>query len=212
MPLLQESEIKGGKLRSAYLAWNKYLRTTAGITRCFSRVLPSGQVEYIAAIELSTKVTDDLNRMRKTLAHEMCHVAAFIIDHVRGHGKTFFKYGDMVTRVYNDIPVTTCHTYDIHYKYIYECVKCKQQIKRQSKSIDLDRKICGVAGCGGNFQLLRQIKNKDGKTIVSTPKAPSKYNIFMKENYALIKQMNPGASHKEVMSLVSQEYKKISGK
>jgi predicted SprT family Zn-dependent metalloprotease len=187
MEFLPESEIKGGKVRQPYLAWNKHLRTTAGITRCFVRSLKSGATEYVAAIELSTKVIDDVHRMRKTLAHEICHVAAFCLDHVRGHGKTFFKYGEMVSRAFKDIgTVTTCHNYDIYYKFIYECVKCGQKIKRQSKSINIDAQGCGVMNCGGKFQLLRQQKSKDGKTELVTPKTPSKYNIFMSENYARI--------------------------
>jgi predicted SprT family Zn-dependent metalloprotease len=210
MVVLSEAEVKGQPVRRPYLAWNKYLRTTAGITRC---CVKQPSMEYIAAIELSTKVIDNVERMRKTLAHEICHVAAFLLNHVRGHGKTFFFYGDMITRVFKDLgTMTTCHAYDIHYKFVYQCVKCKQQIKRQSKSINVEKQICGVVNCGGRFELLKQQKSKDGTTQLVTPKAPSKYNVFMKENYAKIKSLNPGLTQKEIMGKVGQAYKQSQNK
>lgn len=33
-------------------------------------------------MELSSKVLDNRDRLRLTLAHELCHVAAWLIDHV----------------------------------------------------------------------------------------------------------------------------------
>ena len=36
---------------------------------------------YMARVELSSKVVDCPDRLRRTLAHELCHVAAWLIDH-----------------------------------------------------------------------------------------------------------------------------------
>ena len=55
---------------------NNRLNTTAG--RC---VYLRKVQEYRVYIELSPKVVDCLDRMKETLAHELCHAAAFIIDH-----------------------------------------------------------------------------------------------------------------------------------
>ena len=33
-------------------------------------------------MELSSKVVDCLDRLQRTLAHELCHVAAWLLDHV----------------------------------------------------------------------------------------------------------------------------------
>ncbi len=70
------------------LVWNKKLRTTAGITRTKlsiqrdERGLPiSAEPIYSATIELSDKVIDSEERLRQTLAHEMCHAGAWLIDH-----------------------------------------------------------------------------------------------------------------------------------
>lgn len=48
---------------------------------------------YSARIELSTKVVDSVDRLQRTLLHELCHAAAWLIDHVAKppHG-THFKY------------------------------------------------------------------------------------------------------------------------
>ena len=51
------------------------LNTTAG--RCV--YMRKGDL-YKAHIELSPKVVDCLERLKETLAHELCHAATFIID------------------------------------------------------------------------------------------------------------------------------------
>lgn len=33
-------------------------------------------------MELSSKVLDSRDRLRRTLVHELCHVAAWLLDHV----------------------------------------------------------------------------------------------------------------------------------
>lgn len=37
---------------------------------------------YTARVELSSKVLDSSDRLRRTLVHELCHVAAWLLDHV----------------------------------------------------------------------------------------------------------------------------------
>ena len=36
----------------------------------------------MARVELSSKVVDCEDRLQRTLAHELCHVAAWLLDHV----------------------------------------------------------------------------------------------------------------------------------
>ena len=78
---------------------------------------------YVASIELSSKVLDSYDRLRKTLAHELCHAAAWIIDHEAQppHGKTFFKWGMRVKRRFPDLEITRCHTYSIHKRFVWKC-------------------------------------------------------------------------------------------
>ena len=37
---------------------------------------------YTARVELSSKVVDCADRLQRTLAHELCHVGAWLLDHV----------------------------------------------------------------------------------------------------------------------------------
>lgn len=61
-------------------------------------VLHSGlnRHRYLARIELSDKVVDSLTRLRSTLLHELCHVAAWVVDHTAKppHGPCFKHWAD----------------------------------------------------------------------------------------------------------------------
>ena len=50
-----------------------------------------GWLRYTSRVELSSKVIDNELRLRCTLLHELCHVAAWTLDHVRKppHGPHF---------------------------------------------------------------------------------------------------------------------------
>jgi len=71
------------------VVWSKRLLTTAGLTRLKRK----GQIKS-ASIELSVKVIDDLERLRATLLHEMCHAAQWLVDGVAkpAHGDCFKKW------------------------------------------------------------------------------------------------------------------------
>jgi hypothetical protein len=82
---------------------------------------------------------------------------------------SFFR-ANKAHSIYNELPVVTrCHTYLIHSKFVYRCNKCGQElvfvymyayskylcrIRRHSKSLDTQRKICGR--CHGRFELFVQ--------------------------------------------------------
>lgn len=68
-----------------------------------------------------------LDRLRDTLIHEMCHAATWLINSVRdGHGNFWKMYARKATLVHPELPmVTRCHSYDIKYKFQYQCTRCK---------------------------------------------------------------------------------------
>ncbi|KAL9648618.1 hypothetical protein ABK040_016251 [Willaertia magna] len=186
-----------------YLAWNKNLRKTAGYCKLFTirKMKPFSNemiTDKVGAIELSTKVCDCEERLIHTLAHEICHLASYLFDNVSGHGKTFYSYGNLIQKYYPNIPITTCHSYEIEYKYHYKCTVCGEILKRHSKSIDITKKCCGI--CKGKLELIKQPQG--GKTG-----QVSAYNIFVKENYKHFKAKNPNASRGEIMKLVASAYK-----
>ena len=71
------------------VTWNARLQTTAGR---FHRQ----HGERAAFIELSSKVIDSEEKLRKTLAHEMCHAAQRFLDADGGppHGQQFRKWAN----------------------------------------------------------------------------------------------------------------------
>jgi predicted SprT family Zn-dependent metalloprotease len=94
------------------LVWSTRLRTAAGRahwTRANSRPLSEMEDQHNLKIELSAKIItsegnsaktngDFLEKLRDTLAHELCHCALWVIDkdpHSH-HGKQFKLWSDIV--------------------------------------------------------------------------------------------------------------------
>ncbi|TPX43010.1 hypothetical protein SeMB42_g03253 [Synchytrium endobioticum] len=187
------------------ITWGNTLNKTAGRTFTTSETIHE-RTSRSARVELSCKVLDTQWRLRNTLAHELCHVAAWIIDACNSppHGAVFKKWGARFEQQYDDIEVTTLHSYEIAYKYHYQCTNpaCGKVYGRHSKSIDTTKQVCGV--CKSRLSLMERA-SKDG-----TPKAPSKFALFVKENFKTTKDGNVGASHAEVMRLLSESYRALS--
>ncbi|CAN2391230.1 SprT-like zinc ribbon domain, partial [Pristimantis euphronides] len=111
------------------ITWSKKLKTTAG--KC--RYWIDGNDSRICTIVLSENVCNSPERLRDTLIHELCHAACWILDGVEdaGHGPFWKLYTEHAAMVHPDLPeITRCHSYDIHYKYIYECDGCEKMTGR----------------------------------------------------------------------------------
>ncbi|KAH7731563.1 Acidic repeat-containing protein [Aphelenchoides avenae] len=167
------------------IEWNPRLLKTAGY---FKR--------RAGVIELSTKVCDSPARVRDTLLHEMCHAAVAKIDDVdEKHGKNFRKWGRRCGKKFPRLPpVERCHSYKINTKYTFICRGCLRKIGRHTKSL----KAC--PSCGGEVDAQR-----NGSTENATPRTPTKFALFVKENYQ--KHRTKGCTHAQVMKVLSAEYK-----
>lgn len=78
----------------------------------------------MAHVELGSKVIDCPERLRATLLHELCHVAAWVLPpHAAKppHGPAFKRWAAASSAAYPDIPVTTCHSYNIHVPFQWQC-------------------------------------------------------------------------------------------
>jgi hypothetical protein len=119
-----------GRLPEIPLEWSSRLLTTAG--RAHRRRLQPGETLPQVRIELAEKILDDegeqmyrpvscrvyradalrcflfVDRLNRTLAHELCHVATWIIsgDLENPHGANFKAWGSKVNRYRPDIVVT----------------------------------------------------------------------------------------------------------
>lgn len=133
----------------------------------FSTNFRNNQSITITKIELSSKVVDCEDRVRCVVAHEMCHLAVWILDddpRERGHGTKFKRWANRVENIRPDIVVKTTHTYDIHYKYRWECTQCGKIYGRHSNSINIEKSACGVCTPPGTLKALFEIPPK-GKSV-----------------------------------------------
>ena len=86
-------------------------------------MLASYVCSYTARVELSTKVVDQADKLQSTLCHELCHVATWLLDHVAKppHGPHFKAWAAAAMTVHPHLDITTCHQYDIHFAWRWQC-------------------------------------------------------------------------------------------
>ena len=223
------------------LVWSKTLKTTAGRAnwrreQIRTRTGPDPttstthtEIRHYCSIELAEKVIDDEERLYNVLAHEFCHLTTFMISEVRNnpHGAEFKSWGRKATAAFGEsrgVEVTTKHSYQIEYKYVWECVSCGYEFKRHSKSVDPARHSCGK--CKGR---LAQTKPKPrgvgaataagntgaGRAGQGAKREKSEYQVFVKENFARIKKEREAqgldAQMGRVMEAVAREYRERKG-
>ncbi|XP_069749194.1 germ cell nuclear acidic protein [Narcine bancroftii] len=183
------------------ITWNKKMRKTAGY--CVTGQKRDDALQRYARIELSEKVCDSAERLRDTLIHELCHAATWLINNVRdGHGPIWKFYAQKSILIHPELPIVKrCHTYEINYKYNYQCSRCKTMIGRHSKSLDTQRVVCAI--CLGPLELLNSMKYS---TPAKRQLAP--FAQFVKENYSSTKKENKGLKHAEVMQKLSVDFGK----
>jgi predicted SprT family Zn-dependent metalloprotease len=190
------------------LIWSNKLNSTAGRAHWKKETAVTkhsdGSIDKIykhhASIELAEKVIDDDYRLYNTLAHEFCHLANFMVSGIKDnpHGKEFKAWGKKCTDTFKHlgVKVTTKHSYEIDYKYIWSCVECSTEYKRHSKSINPQKHRCGR--CKSK---LEQIKPPVRATKTSD------YQIFVKENFKKLKAQHPNESHGFIMKLIGELYR-----
>lgn len=200
------------------IIWSKTLNSTAGRAnwrRESTRTrhadgTTSTAHKHHASIELAEKVIADETRLRNVIAHEFCHLANFMISGIKDqpHGKSFKAWGAKVTKAFGDrgVEVTTKHTFEIEYKYVWQCEKeeCAAVFQRHSKSIDVKRHRCG--SCKG---VLVQVKPapRGGGGVGGCGEVKG-YAAFVKERYAEVKRGLGGKpTQKEVMEAVGRLYR-----
>ncbi|KAK4149105.1 SprT-like family-domain-containing protein [Chaetomidium leptoderma] len=195
------------------LIWTNKLNTTAGRANWKRETIrtrrPDGTTGVVsettrhkhhASIELAEKVIDDEHRLLNVLAHEFCHLANFMVSGVttNPHGREFKAWAAQCSRAFGDrgIDVTTKHSYDIDFKYVWECVECAMAFKRHSRSIDPARHRCG--SCKSELRQTKPVprKKKEGG-------AASEYQAFMKAQMRVVKEENPRSPQKEIMKIVA---------
>ena len=199
------------------LVWSAKLNSTAGLC---SLLRPSPSTRA-ASIRLATKVLDSGDKLRLTLAHEMCHAAAWIIDGCSRppHGHTFRRWAAQVEARVEGLSISTCHRYSIHYKWRWQCSHpwCGAVVGRHSDSLDVERVQC--AQCGGRFVPLGRF-TRNGRPAAERegrggqrPPALNGFAAFVQTFYAPVKkETGRGTPHKEVMAELSRRYREEKSK
>ncbi|KAF8917564.1 SprT-like family-domain-containing protein [Mucidula mucida] len=180
------------------LKWSKTLRVTAG-RASYSR---NRKGEITAKIDLAVKVLDSEERILLTMAHEMCHLACWIINkkHNENHGALFKDWAARVEYERPDIHVSTTHDYEIAYKFEWQCEVCDLVYGRHSKSIK-PKDVCGRCHKGYLKPLFVQRTRKAPQTPKTSRMAPSK-----SQDSPLRRTPLKGASEDLEVSVCSVEY------
>lgn len=191
------------------IEWSKTLNTTAGRANWKKetiRTTPSDGSDatvtfnHHASIELAEKVIDDEGRLLNVLAHEFCHLANFMITGIttNPHGKEFKQWAARCSQTFasRGIKVTTKHSYEIDFKYVWQCADCSSSYKRHSKSINIEKHRCG--GCKGKLVQVKPVPRNGGK--------PSEYQLFIKEEMKTLKQENPSSPQKVIMQMAAEKW------
>ncbi|EEB07141.1 HMG box protein [Schizosaccharomyces japonicus yFS275] len=193
---------KSMKDENIEIVWSKSFATTAGRAN-LKRANPSTGKAYRAFIELSTKVVDSEEKLKNTLAHEMCHLACWMLDKVMQpqHGVAFKAWARKVMNEFPSVQVTTKHNYEIDYKFQWICTnnECEKIYGRHSKSIDPAVQVCGA--CRSR---LLQIKPE--------VRQPNAFQQYMKDNMSKLKAANPTLTHKELMTKLATGYRELQEK
>ncbi|KHO01135.1 uncharacterized protein MAM_00136 [Metarhizium album ARSEF 1941] len=197
------------------IIWTKSLHTTAGRANWRRETVqtkqPDGSIidtwhKHHASIELADKVIDDEDRLLNVLAHEFCHLTTFMISGrtTNPHGKEFKSWASKCSRIlgHRGIQVTTKHTYEIDFKYKWECADCGLGYNRHSKSIDTLRHRCGT--CKGE---LKQVKPAPRANVANSGASrQSEYQLFVKDQMKLVRLENPAVPQRDILRMIAGKW------
>lgn len=152
-------------------------------------------------------LTRSQDRLINVIAHEYCHLLTFMISNVkdRPHGREFKLWAKKCSAAFahQGIIVTTKHSYEIAYKYVWACTQCATEYKRHSKSIDPARHSCGK--CKEKLVQIKPVPRAEGR-------GPSEYQKFVKENFTRVKKERPAIGMGEVMAVLGREFREMKEK
>ncbi|RVD80757.1 uncharacterized protein DFL_008649 [Arthrobotrys flagrans] len=175
------------------LVWTNSKQSTAGTCQTIRYSAGLGEdnpsAYFSCVITLESKVCDDVERVESTLAHEYTHACVDILEIDRRqlknegpHGRLFKTWAKKVGRAMNIETPETCHSYEINYKFEYQCTICDRIYKAHSRkpawTTSKGCELCKVP--------LVQIK-----PVPRTAKGTTPYQAFQKETFAKLKQDLP---------------------
>lgn len=200
------------------LVWSKKLQSTAGRANWKREAIRSSNSDgtvtatkyrHHAFIELAEKVIDDEDRLINVIAHEYCHLFNFMISNVKDqpHGKEFKVWARKCSIAFSHrgVNVTTKHSYEISYKYVWACTSthCGTEYTRHSKSIDPTRQSCGK--CKEKLVQVKPVPRAEGKGM-------SEYQRFVKERFTTVKRERAKLGMGEIMAVLGKDFREMKEK
>ncbi|KAJ3856844.1 SprT-like family-domain-containing protein, partial [Lentinula lateritia] len=137
------------------IEWNCRFTTTAG--KASYRRDREGVTH--SKIELAIKILDEEQRIDRTLSHEMCHLASWIISEKidEYHGPIFKGcHPSQFSRAVPNRVIQTTHDYEIKHPWNWKCDHCSYTYGRFTKSIKTEVQGCGACKQGRLIPLFEQ--------------------------------------------------------
>lgn len=104
--------------------------------------------------------------------------------------------------------MTTCHSYEIAFKFHYTCRTCGYIYGRHSRSIDTESTRCGRCSMG-KLELSAPLRHgaPAGDAGAEVKRAPSAYQLFTAENRAAVTAALPhGTAPKDIMRALAARW------
>lgn len=127
------------------------------------------------------------------------------------HGASFKRWAAKTSAAFahRGVNVTTKHTYEIAYKYIWACVEetCGLEYKRHSRSINPGRHSCG--SCKGKLVQVKPAPRKGNAE--GEGKKGGLFRDFVKREHERVRRENPGVGFGEIMVVLGREFRAKKG-
>lgn len=135
-------QIFSGRLpKDMKIVWKSRLKATAGTATWRKK---DGVYTYFISLSIPL-LQNQPDRLRRTLSHEMCHLAEMIIDgkNDMSHGKDFKKWAALSESLAG-VPVTTYHDYQVHRPHTWSCACKKYTYRRAVKKCKYEGWRCKI--------------------------------------------------------------------
>ncbi|KAF8535057.1 SprT-like family-domain-containing protein [Trichophaea hybrida] len=159
----------------------------------------SGKADLEAGmILLSQERLTDIDRLRVVVAHEYCHLAAWVYHEADDHGPHWRQWARNISSRFlpPHLHITKYIRNDIVRNFHFYCTKCgnveKLNTKPRTWRIDMECYKCGNKGTFEQYE--------------PPPEKLNPWNLFTHLNTPKIKKLNPNATPEEVRRIVRDAY------
>ena len=138
------------------ITFSNQMCRASGTTLWYKGGLRQGS-KRLCQIYLSIRHLENSERLRNTLAHEMCHAAVWIIEGIedsrdQGHGPDWIRWTQRLQSIHPSVNIQRYYKNPEYSKHLYECTTCHYDIGRSKPFPESSDKTCKK--CGGVFEMV----------------------------------------------------------